>query len=29
MVLIESSCPLNEGEPVQTREFDYAKGPEG
>jgi len=25
MVLIESSVPVSEGEPVQTREFDYAK----
>jgi hypothetical protein len=25
MVLIESSIPLEVGEPVQTREFDYGK----
>ena len=28
MVLIESTVPLGEGAPVQTRVFDYAKGPE-
>jgi hypothetical protein len=29
MILLESEAPLNEGPPVQTRAFDYAKGPEG
>ena len=29
MILLESEAPLNEGRPVQTRAFDYAKGPEG
>jgi hypothetical protein len=29
MILLESETPLGEGPPVQTRAFDYAKGPEG
>lgn len=29
MILLESEVPLAEGPPVQTRVFDYVKGPEG